>query len=178
MISCKKNPEMPVSDIEKLRNNNNKNGYPEKQMDSVEAINFITKQKVQEVLDLSALYLSGNRDTKIDSVIFNQMKSYFYEPDSTTFQPLFEEMQKLNVKNAKVNHLEVYKEIVGKDTLDRAKFNVEYFDSKNKSLGNFDKNAGYILVSMPIQFKKEFKFYFLEFYSKPVKDSVSAGVTR
>ncbi|WP_370897489.1 hypothetical protein [Chryseobacterium gossypii] len=175
--SCK-NKKTEVSDLDKLRNSNNTKTYPAVQMDSMQAINSITKQKVQELLDLSTLYLSGNRNTEIDTVIYSQMESYFHKPDSLTFRNLFRELDSLKVKSVKVNNLSVYKEFYNKDTLDYAKFNVEYFDNKNKSLGTFEKNAQYILLSVP-KAEKEFKFYFLNFYSSPVKkDSTSSGVTR
>ncbi|KXH82914.1 hypothetical protein [Chryseobacterium kwangjuense] len=176
-VSCN-NKKTEVSDLDKLRNSTNVKGYPAVQMDSMQAINSITKQKVQELLDLSTLYLSGNRDTEIDTVIYSQMQSYFHKPDSLTFKKLFKELDSLKVKSVKVNNLSVYKEFYKKDTLDYAKFNLEYFDAKNKSLGTFEKNAQYILLSTPM-IKKEFKFYFLDFYSSPLKkDSTSIGVTK
>ncbi|MGC5745464.1 hypothetical protein [Chryseobacterium sp. NFX27] len=176
-ISCN-NKKTEVSDLDKLRNSTNIKSYPAVQMDSMQAINSITKQKVQELLDLSTLYLSGNRNTEIDTVIFSQMESYFHKPDSLTFKKLLKELDSLKVKSVKVNSLNVYKEFYKKDTLDYAKFNLEYFDSKNKSLGTFEKNAQYILLSTPM-IKKEFKFYFLDFYSDPLKkDSTSVGVTK
>ncbi|WP_345204104.1 hypothetical protein [Chryseobacterium ginsengisoli] len=177
-ISCN-NKNTEVSDLDKLRNSNNTKTYPAVQMDSAQAINVITKQKVQELLDLSTLYLTGNRNTEIDTVIYSQMQSYFHRPDSMTFKKLFRELDSLKVKSVKVNNLEVYQDFYKEDTLDFAKFNVEYFDSKNKSLGSFEKNAQYILVSTP-NTKKEFKFFFLNFYSNPLlkKDSTSVGVTK
>ena len=176
IFACNKKTE--ISDLEKLRNSNNTKSYPAVQMDSMQAINSITKQKVQELLDLSTLYLSGNRNTEIDTVIYSQMQSYFHKPDSLTFKRLFTELDSLKVRSVKVNNLNVYKEFCKKDTLDYARFNVEYFDDKNKSLGSFEKNAQYILLSTP-KLKKEFKFYFLDFYSRPlVKDSTSLGVTK
>jgi hypothetical protein len=176
-VSCN-NKKTEVSDLDKLRNSNNTASYPAVKMDSAQAINFITKQKVQELLDLSTLYLSGNRNTEIDTVIYSQMQSYFHKPDSLTFKKLFHELDSLKVKSVKVNSLEVYKDFYKKDTLDFAKFNVEYFDSKNKSLGSFEKNAQYILVSTP-NTNNEFKFFFLDFYSNPFKkDSTSVGVTK
>ncbi|MEC3877161.1 hypothetical protein [Chryseobacterium salviniae] len=177
-VSCN-NKKTEISDLDKLRNSNNTKTYPAVQMDSAQAINYITKQKVQELLDLSTLYLSGNRNTEIDTVIYSQMQSYFHKPDSLTFKNLFHELDSLKVKTVKVNNLEVYKDIQSKDTLDFAKFSVEYFDNKNKTLGTFEKNAQYILVSTP-NTKKEFKFFFLNFYSSPLlkKDSTSVGVTR
>lgn len=176
-VSCH-NKKTEVSDLDKLRNSNNIKSYPAVKMDSMQAINSITKQKVQELLDLSTLYLSGNRNTEVDSFIYSQMESYFHKPDSLTFKRLLTELDSLKVKSVKVNSLNVYKEFYKKDTLDYAKFNLEYFDSKNKSLGTFEKNAQYILLSTPM-IKKEFKFYFLDFYSTPLKkDSTSVGVTK
>lgn len=177
-VSCN-NKKTEISDLDKLRNSNNTKTYPAVQMDSAQAINYITKQKVQELLDLSTLYLSGNRNTEIDTVIYSQMQSYFHKPDSLTFKNLFHDLDSLKVKTVKVNSLEVYKDVHNMDTLDFAKFSVEYFDNKNKSLGTFEKNAQYILVSTP-NTKKEFRFFFLNFYSNPLlkKDSTSVGVTR
>ena len=174
LFSCNKQ-KTKASDLDTLRNSNNKIVL----MDSTQAINSITTQKVQQLLELSTLYLSGNRNTKIDTVIFSQMQSYFQKPDSLVFKPLLKELESLKVKSVKVNNLKVYKEINRRDTLDFAKFNVEYFDDKNRSIGKFERDAQYTMVSKPINFKKEFKFYFLNFYQPPVqKDSTSVGVTR
>ena len=173
--SCIKKEEPTISDLEKLRTSNNTKSYPAVQMDSAQVIKDITTQKVQQLLELSTLYLSGNKNTEIDNTIYSQMQGYFHNPDSLTLKPLFKELDSLKVKTIKVNNLEVYKEVQNQDTLDLAKFNVEYFDNKNKSIGTFERNAQYILLSKE---KKEFKFYFINFYSTPKKDSTSVGVTR
>lgn len=179
VFSCKQNEQNTVSDLDKLRNSNNRKTYPAVQMDSAQAINSITKQKIQELLDLSTLYISGSRNTKIDTLIYSQMQSYFQKTDSTTFNTLFRELDSLKVKTVKVGKVNVKQEIKNQDTLDFAQFDVEYFDRKNRSIGSYEKNAQYTLVSKPIKFKKEFKFYFLNFYSLPAKkDSTSVGVTR
>ena len=70
IFSCNKKTE-EISDLDKLRNSTNKKSYPAIQMDSVQAINAITIQKVQDVFDLSTLYVSGNRDTEIDFSIYS-----------------------------------------------------------------------------------------------------------
>lgn len=175
--SCKKETN-EMSDLQKVRNNNNRKSYPVTKMDSAQAISFITKQKIQELLDLSTLYTSGNRDTEIDSVIYAQMKSYFAEADSGKLNPVLKQLDSLKVKSAKVGNIEVTKEIKGTDTLDFAKFSVEYFDTRDKPIGVYEKNAQYILKLSPVKFKKEFKFYFVDFDTKPPKDSTSVGVTR
>jgi len=177
--ACNNKKTESVSDLDKLRNSNNTKSYPAVQIDSMQIINSITQQKVQELLDLSTLYLTGNRNTEIDTAIYSQMESYFHKPDSLTFKKLFRELDSLKVKSVKVNNLNVYKEFYKKDTLDYARFNVEYFDDKKKSLGTFEKNAQYILLLTPSKMQKEFKFYFLNFYSAPLKkDSTSSGVTK
>ncbi|UFH30945.1 hypothetical protein LNP04_13280 [Chryseobacterium sp. C-71] len=177
--SCKKEEQQTISDLDKLRNSSNQKTYPAVQMDSVQVINGITTLKVEQLLELTTLYLSGSRNTEIDTTIYSQMQGYFHKPDSLTFKPLFKELESLKVKSVKVNNLKVYKEIQNQDTLDLAKFNVEYFDSKNKSIGTFEKNAQYTLISKPVKFKKEFQFYFVNFYQNPLKkDSTSVGVTR
>lgn len=177
LYSCNKETKGP-SDLEKIRNNTNKVSYPANKMDSAQAISFITKQKIQELLDLSTLYTSGNRDTEIDSVIYAQMQRYFANPDSTKLAPLLAELDSLNVASAKVGNLAVNKRIVGSDTLDFAKFDVEYFDESNRTLGIFSKNAEYILRPSPVKFKKEFKFYFVNFDAPVPNDSTAVGVKR
>lgn len=176
-FSCNKETKQ-MSDLEIVRNNNNKKSYPVTKMDSAQAITSITKQKIQELLDLSTLYTSGNRDTEIDSVIYAQMKSYFFEKDSNKLGPLLQQLDSLKVKTAKVGNISVSKEITGNDTLDLAKFQVEYFDFRNRLIGSFEKNAQYVLTPSPVKFVKEFKFYFVDFDSKPLKDSTSVGVTK
>ena len=120
VFSCKKEAT-ELSDLEKIRNNNNTVSYPVTKMDSAQAISFITKQKIQELLDLSTLYTSGNRDTEIDSVIYSQMKSYFVEDDSAKLQPILKQLDSFKVKTAKVGNIEVSKKIIGTDTFDFAK---------------------------------------------------------
>lgn len=175
LFSCKKE-EAPPS-LEQVKYNNNQKSYPSTKMDSAQAINLITKQKIQELLDLSVLYSSGKKDTEIDSVVYAQMESYFYKPDSLTFRPLFKELESLKVTKAKVQNIEVYKKTFKTDTLDYAKFDVEYFNN-HRPLGKFSRDAQYILHSAPIKFKREFKFYFLNFYKAPPNDSILSGVTK
>ncbi len=178
-IACEKKVA-EMSDLDKLRNSTNEISYPAVQMDSIQAINSITKQKVQELLELSTLYMGGNRKTQIDQAIFKQLQEYFYQPDSLTFKPLFAELDSLKPKMAKVSQLEVLQKINGADTVDIAKFNVEYFDKNNKSLGTFDRSAEYTLLPSN-KGDKEFKFFFKNFYKKDqkvVKDTTSVGSTR
>lgn len=178
IFSCSKEKSAELSDLQKIRNNTNQKSYPVTKIDSAQAISLITKQKIQELFDLSTLYTSGNRDTEIDSIIYSQMNSYFIESDSTKLFPLLKQLDSFKVKTAKVGNIAVKKEIVGKDTLDFAKYSVEYFDQNDRSIGKFEKNAQYMLKLFPVKFKKEFKFYFVNLDSESPKDSTSTGVTR
>ena len=175
--SCNKE-SVHKSDLETVRNNNNIKSYPVTKMDSAQAISFITKQKIQELLDLSTLYTAGNRDTEIDSVIYAQMQSYFVDQDSNKLGPLLLQLDSLKVQTAKVGNISVTKEIRGNDTLDLAKFYVEYFDFRNKLIGSFEKNAHYVLKPSPVKFVKEFKFYFVDFDAPVKKDSTAVAVTK
>ena len=174
-FSCNKKQE-ELSDLDKLKHSNKKS-YPAVKMDSAQAINSITKQKIQELLDLSILYAAGNKDTDIDSVIYDQMNSYFLKPDSAKTIPLLKELDSFKVKNARVNTLDITKKINGKDTIDIASFEVEYFGTHQKSIGTFNKKARYILKKSPVQFVKEFKFYFVDFDFKE-KENTASGVTK
>lgn len=177
LASCNKNTA-EVSDLDKLRNSSNKKSYPSAQLDSVQAIHAITRQKVQDVMDLSTLYISGNRNTEIDSSIYSQIQYYFHKPDSLTLKPLFKELESLQVKTAKVNSLEIYDVFYKKDTLNFAKFQIEYFDKNKNKISTVERKSQYILIPAPKKFKKEFKFYFLDFFSKPLNDSIESGVIK
>lgn len=176
IYSCNKKYDGDTS-LEDVKYKTNKQTIPSVKMDSAQAINTITKQKIQDLLDLSTLYTSGNRDTEIDSVIYAQMKGYFLNGDSLHLKPLLKDLDSLKVRYAKVNKLEISKVLNGNDSLDFAKFNVEYYDNKKAFIGNYNRQAQYILKASPIQFKKEFKFYFINFYDElKKKDSSKTAV--
>lgn len=175
MVSCKK--EQPISDIDLLRNGNNADVYPTTKLDSAQAIASITQQKLQELYDISALYSSGNKNTAIDTLNYNQIQGYFLKKDSNNVKNLLKELDSLQVKNVKVKNLEIASEINGKDTLDYALYTVEFKNRDQKTIGEFNKKSQYKLLKSPVNFKKEFKFYFVQMDVKP-KDSISSGVTK
>lgn len=175
-LACKKTQE--VSDLDKLRNSSNRKAYPVASKDSAQAIASITTQKTQELLDLATLYRAGNGDTEIDSVIYAQMGGYFDKFDSTKIKPVLREIDSLKAKSAKVSNLTVNKKVDGKDTIDYANFDVEYFSADRKSVATLTKNARFVLTPNPVKFKKEFKFYFTDFNYALPKDSTSRGVTK
>lgn len=178
IISCTPEKKEEISDLQIVRNNNNQKSYPTTKMDSAQVISLITKQKIQELFDLSTLYTSGNRDTEIDSVIYAQMRSYFAESDSNKLKPLLKELDSYKVRSAKVGNVNVKKEIIGNDTLDLAQYNVEYFDQKDNTIGKLTKNAKFMLKLSPVKFKKEFRFYFADLDFEFPKDSTAVGVIK
>jgi predicted transcriptional regulator len=62
--------------------------------------------------------------------------------------------------------------------MDLAQFKVDYFGADKRKIGTFDNTVQYTLKTTPVKFKKEFKFYFLNFNYRLPKDSVSVGVTK
>lgn len=174
LFSCQKKEQEGLSDIDKIKHNN-KNSYPSIKMDSTQAMHSITQQKLQELLDLSAIYATGNKNTQVDSLIYDQINSYFLSPDSTKISPLLHELDSLKVKDIRVKSLAISQKITEKDTLDIASFTIEYLGKDKKSLGYFDKKASYILKKSPVKFVKEFKFYFVDF---DLKENTESEVTK
>src|SRR5690606_859711 len=169
----------PNLSLEQVKYNTNKSSYPSTKMDSAQAINKITKQKVREVLELSILYKAGKQDTDIDSALYNQILGYFYKPDSLTVRNLLNELDSLQVGNARISSFVVTERYFKNDTLNFARVDGQYYDSINLPVGTFAREAQYVLVPAEIRFKKELKFYLLNFYQQPLlKDSTSSGVTR
>lgn len=171
VLSCKK--ENTQSDIDKLREATNSNVS----IDSTQAIASITRQKLQELYDISALYTSGNRNTAIDSLNYRQIQGYFIKKDSGNVTNLFKELDSLKVRYVKIKNVEISTEIKEKDTLDFAKYTVEYRNSEQKSLGEFTKKSQYDLIKKTGKIKNEFKFYFVSI-DIPEKDSISSGVIK
>lgn len=166
IISCNKKYEGEENSLETIRNANNNVSYSKTKLDSLQATNVITSQKVQDLLDLSTLYTSGNKDTEIDSVIYTQMQAHFLTKDSNNLKPLLKEMDSLKVRFAKVNNLTTSKSVIDKDTLDFANFDVEYYDNKRTYITTVNRKAQFTLKASPVKFQKEFKFYFTNFYKK------------
>lgn len=170
LMSCNSDKKESLT-LDQVRYNTNKSGYPTAKLDSAQAIVQITKQKLREVMELSLLYQSGNKNTEIDQAVYRQALGYFHKPDSSSLKNLLSEIDSLKVKNVNVNNLSVGEKINKTDTVKVAKFDVEYFDKNNNSLGRFPRTAYYKMMPSEVRFKKEFKFYFTEFYPKLKQDS-------
>lgn len=177
LLYCQKKTINNIT-LEQARYNSNGLSYSAEKLDSIQAINRITRQKVREVLELSILYESGNKDTEIDEAVYRQTLGYFHKPDSTTLQHVLSEIDSLKAKNISLSNFRVEKRVFKKDTLNFALFDVEYFNKDNQSLGVYNREAQYILMPAEIRFKKEFKFYFLNFYDLSLKEKTWNGVIK
>lgn len=168
--------------IENVKYNSNKTTYTPKELDSVEARNYIVKLKLQEVYDLATNYAAGNKDTEIDRTIYEQIKEYFEKPDSTSIAPLISELDSLGARFVRINNIETLKEVVNEDTLDFAKYTMMYYNKEKRYVGALNKEVQYILKETPVEekkFKSEFKFYFVNF--QPLagkKDSIPSVETK
>ena len=150
-------------------------------MDSLQTINNITALKLQEVYDLGTNYAAGNKDSDIDITLYNQIQEYFEKPDSTKIMPFIKQLDSLKARFVKISDVSTSKYISTKDTLDFAKYKMDYYDKERKYIGYLNKEVQYVLKKKLLQkekkFKSEFKFYFVEFKGRLKKDSIPSGKT-
>ena len=133
IIACKK--EQTISDIDVLRNGNNEDVYSTTKLDSAQAIASITQQKLQELYDISALYSSGNKNTAIDSLNYEQIQGYFVKKDSANVMGLLKELDKIISNNALIYQV-FDNETYGVETLDKQKY-IGLVTTPTTSLKNF-----------------------------------------
>ncbi|NAW52055.1 hypothetical protein GNY06_11980 [Elizabethkingia argentiflava] len=182
LIACNKKYS-GKNTIETVKYNNNTTTYSPVEFDSVQARNYITGLKLQELYDLAAHYAAGNKDSDIDFTLYHQIQEYFDKPDSSKINSFINELDSLKARFVKINAISTFKEIhTKKDTLDFAKYRMDYYDGGKKYAGYLNKQVQYILKEVPVKekkFKREFKFYFVDF-KNPIsqKDSVSLGKTK
>ncbi len=153
---------------------------PVSKMDSIASINFITKQKLTELYELSSLYSSNSEDSILQEILFPQIKSYFVENDTITPAKLLSELDSLQVYYIEIANLNLsVKDSIRPDSLKIVNFDVNYFSKDKKLISTRPKSATYILKKEPKQFKHEFIFYFSELADVPesINDTISSGVT-
>lgn len=174
-FACNKKYEGNNS-IESVKYNTNKTTYTPMELDSVQAVNRIVAQHLQEVYDLATNYAAGNKDTDIDQTLRNQMMEYFETTDSLQINPLVKTLDSLQARYVKVYDITTFKKPVKKDSLDFATYKLDYYDKSRRYLGMLNKEVQYVLKApeQDKQFTKEFKFYFVNFNLK--KDSIPAKI--
>lgn len=167
--------------LETVKYNNNTTTFSPIELDSLQTINNITALKLQEVYDLGTNYAAGNKDSDIDVTLYNQIQEYFEKPDSTKIMPFIKQLDSLKARFVKISDVSTSKYINAKDTLDFAKYKMDYYDKERKYIGYLNKEVQYALKEAPAKekkFKSEFKFYFVEFKGPPKKDSIPSGKTK
>ncbi len=150
-------------------------------MDSLASINFITKQKLTELYELSSLYSSNSEDSILQGILYPQIKSYFLENDTITLDRILNELDSLQVFYIEIDDLNLSeKDSIRPDSLKIVNFDVNYFSKDKKLISKKPKSATYILKKEPRKFKHEFIFYFSGLNDVPesINDTISSGVTQ
>src|SRR5690554_6160928 len=149
-------------------------------MDSLASINFITRQKLTEVYELSSLYSSNPYDSLLREILYPQMQSYFLENDSVEIQNILNELDSLKVHFVEIGNLRLNKrDPLRPDSVKLVDYSVRYFSNDKKLIDSLQKTAQYILKKEPKKFKHEFIFYFNDLSTPQVEnDTISSGVTQ
>lgn len=167
LMSCKKDVYQGEYNPEIVKEYNNTS------LDSVQTMNLITNQKIQEFYDLGLLYLYNNKDKELDSVLTEQMNNYFVEKDTTQIQELIKEIKTSKSHFIKIQEVvSLSKDSTTNDSLGISQFKVKYYGKDKTYLSEKNKFVKYILKKNPDKFKQEFKFYFVKFAES---DSILKG---
>lgn len=179
-FACKKEPVFNGQhDPEVIKNYHNEAARVSK-MDSLTSIDFITKQKLTEIYELSSLYSSNPEDSILKGILFPQLQSYFLEEDSMNIPKILNEMDSLNVHFVEISGLDYPKsDSLKRDSLKVVNYEIKYYSADRKLIDSLRKSAAFILKKEPKKFKHEFIFYFTDLNSnQPEKDTISSPVTQ
>lgn len=149
-------------------------------MDSIESVNFITKQKLTEIYELTSLFSVNKNDSLMRDILYPQIEGYFTEGDSINIRNILAEMDSLKVNFVEISALNLpIKDSMDIDSVRIVNYKVNYYSSDKKLIDSFNKSAEYILKQEPKKFKHEFVFYFTNFAPfQEVKDTISEEVTQ
>lgn len=147
-------------DPEVIKNYRNQS-TPVSRMDSVASINYITRQKLLEVYELSVLYASKRNDSILSDLLYSQLAGYFLASDSLVLPSLMTEIDSLNARFVEIRHSDdVESDSVSDDSIMKMDYWVKYYSSNKKLIDSLEKTAEFILKKEPKKFKHEFTFYF------------------
>ncbi|WP_313374875.1 hypothetical protein [Chishuiella sp.] len=179
LFSCKDEKYHGDYNPETIKGYKNESSTVSSKMDSVEAINFITKQKLRELFELSAL-ASNSNDTVVDSMLRDQLLTYFPEKDTTEVFSLLRDLSAKKVTYTSITKFSILpKDSLTEDSVRQVAYTVNYFNSDKKLIETNNNIGLFVLKKEPIQFKREFKFYFTRLNEKTdsiQKDSIASGV--
>ena len=150
-------------------------------MDSIEAVNYISKQKLKEFYELSAL-ASSNNDSVLQEHLFSQLKSYFSVNQLDEIDTLLVDLKRKNVHFASIDRFNILaNDSLTPDSIKRADYTLNLFNKDKKLVETLNRTSVFVLKQEPIKFKREFKFYFKtlnELKDSIQKDTISSGVKR
>lgn len=150
-------------------------------MDSVEAINAISKQKLREFYELSAL-ASSNNDSVVQDILVTQLRSYFSKKETPEVDSLLVYLRNKNVQIISIAKFNILQnDSLTADTIKRADYTLNLFNKDKNLIESVNRTSVFVLKQEPIKFKREFKFYFktLNFINDSVqKENISSGVTQ
>ncbi len=151
--------------------------YDWQSLDSLDFVQKITTQKLQEVLDLASVSNNDN-DLKIKQILSNQLKNYFLTNDTMSLKFIYDSVLMNKNYVAKISEVEILQnDSIVSDTLGKVNFSYHLFDKehKNNYILTKTKSASYILKRKSDKLKKEFKYYFTSFSEK---DTIRKGVAK
>ena len=150
-------------------------------MDSVEAINAISKQKLREFYELSAL-ASSNNDSVMQDILVTQLRSYFSKDETPEIDSLLVYLRNKNVHIISIAKFNILKnDSLIADTIKRADYTLNLFNKDKNLIESVNRTSIFVLKQEPIKFKREFKFYFktLNFMNDSIqKENIPSGVTQ
>lgn len=179
-IACKKEQTyVGEHDPEVIKNYKNQS-TPASKMDSISSINFITKQKLLEVYELSLLYSSKQNDSILRDLLRSQLEGYFLESDSVNIPKMMKEIDSLQAKFVEIKHFEdVESDSITDKSIRKIDYWVKYYSADKKLIDSLEKTAEFILKKEPKKFKHEFTFYFTDLnLPQNQKDTISSRVTQ
>lgn len=145
-------------------------------MDSIEAVNFIVKQKLREFYELSAL-AAVKKDSTLNDLLLNQLKTYFPLNDSLEVQRLLTELATKKVHFTSISMFKMMpQDSILPDSIKRVSYSVDYFSADRKLLESKNKSGLFVIKKAPVKFKREFKFYFQTLEENQPNDTISVGV--
>lgn len=179
--SCKKEPTFQGEhDPEVIKTYKNQSTTVSR-MDSLASVNFITRQKLTELYELTSLYSANSSDTLLREILYPQIKSYFIENDTVNIPFLLKEMDSLRVNYVEISNLKLTeKDSLSPDSIKIVNYGVRYFSNDKRLIDSLEKSATFILKKEPKKFKHEFIFYFSDLKSiqKVENDTISSPVTQ
>ncbi len=170
IFSCKDDKYKGDYNPETIKGYKNESSTVSSKMDSVEAVNFIAKQKLRELYELSAL-ASTTSDIEVDSLLRDQLLSYFPKKDTTEIFSLLRDLRSKKVTYTSVSKFAILpKDSIVPDSIKRIAYTINYFNSDKKLIETNNHVGVFVLKQEPIKFQREFKFYFTTL--KEQKDSI------